>query len=136
MSPEGWAVVIAAVSLGIVQIIGAVFAGLAWYKGHQAVVTAAAVKTDLAVADRKIEGVAAGLVDANQAHAVAEADSKSRDTAIANDIVEVKKEMNGKMAELLRVTAESERAKGVKEGGDTARQHQPPLPPPLPFDAH
>ncbi len=120
MDAQGWSLVIAAISLGVVQVIGAIFSGLAWYKGHVAATTAKEVKSDLAVANVKVERVAEHLETATLMTARAEAESKQRDTDIANGLVTVKNEINGKMAELLKVTGESERAKGVKEGAEKA----------------
>lgn len=109
MDAQGWTIIIAAIGLAVVQVIGAVFSGLAWYKGHMASITAAEVKLDLKTA--------------TMAQVQAELESKQRDTEIANSLVVVKKEMNGKMNELLRVTGEAEHAKGVKEGEISGHQH-------------
>lgn len=102
MDAQGWVTIISALSAAICSILAAGAAAMAFYKGHMAVVAATQVRTALIVADRKA--------------VVAEKESKDRDTSIVDTLVEVKKEMNGHMAELLRVTGEAEHAKGVKEG--------------------
>ena len=50
------------------------------------------------------------------AAAIASAVATIRAGQVKADLNDVKKEMNGHMQQLLKVTGESERAKGIKEG--------------------
>ncbi len=116
MSAEGWGIIIGAISMGLVQVVTAIFAGMAYLKSKEASTTAATVKSDLAVADNKLD-VHRAKLDGDVA-------------TIKKDQKVLVQELNGIKAAQLKEHGEAEHAKGVLEGREN------PLPPPTSFDAH
>lgn len=106
MTGTDWAIIIASIFVGVVQVVGAVFAGLAMLRSGKAV----------KVAQQSVDVTQSGT-DAIQSHIhMVEETTKAANEEKMQKLEEIKKQTNGLLNQVVESVAKEQRAKGYEEG--------------------